>query len=76
MLLLGTFLLGEAQAAEALPLLQRATETAARVGSQNTFYAAHRALSRASKQMCLLAEALEHFERYNEVEEEVVNEAA
>ena len=75
LLLLGTLLDG-AQAAGALPLLQRALATAARIGHQEGVYGAHQALARAFKSQGRLAEALEHFERYYEVKERAVNETS
>ncbi len=78
LLLLGTLLLDGlgTTRTEALPLLRRALETAARIGNQDTVYAAHKALYRAFKQQGLLAEALHHHEHYCEVKDRVVNEAS
>ena len=76
LLLLGTLFLERARADEALPLLQDALVAARRSGSQDNIYGAHKALFEAFKREGLLAEALEHHERYCEVKERVVNETS
>ena len=76
LLLLGGLFLDQEQQGRALPLLQDALLAATRSGSQDNIYGAHKALSEAFKRSGLLAEALEHHERYCEVKERVVNEAS
>ncbi len=76
LLLLGALFLGREQTAQALPLLHEALNAATRSGSQDNIYGAHKALSHAFKSQGRPAEALEHYERYCEVKERVVNEAS
>ena len=74
LLLLGELYVGRPR--QALPLLQEALLAATRSGSQDNVYGAHKALSAAFKRCGLLAQALEHHERYCEVKERVFNEAS